>query len=98
MEFPVIHTNFWDGVIAVPVIVILTQCFEDIQIAYSLKIALIGGLITTLGDAISTYAASIAIEESIQDNISQSQDKKQLEDRFKKIEKQLEVIQKEMNT
>lgn len=28
MEFPVIHTNFWDGVIAVPVIVILTQCFK----------------------------------------------------------------------
>ncbi|MCT1577939.1 hypothetical protein M3E13_16525 [Oceanobacillus kimchii] len=76
---------------------IFDQSTEDIQFAYSLKIALIGGLITTLGDAISTYASSIAIEESIQDSISQSQDKKQLEDRFKKIEKQLEVIQNELN-
>lgn len=28
MDFPVIHTNFWDGVIAVPLIVILTQIFK----------------------------------------------------------------------
>ncbi|RQW74900.1 hypothetical protein EBB45_09740 [Lysinibacillus composti] len=28
MEFPDIHTNFWDGVIAVPLIVILTQIFK----------------------------------------------------------------------
>lgn len=28
VEFPVIHTNFWDGVIAVPLIVILTQLLK----------------------------------------------------------------------
>ncbi|RDW15044.1 hypothetical protein [Oceanobacillus chungangensis] len=28
MEFPIIHTNFWDAVIAVPAIVLLTQCFK----------------------------------------------------------------------
>jgi hypothetical protein len=28
MDFPTIHTNFWDGVIAVPAIVIVTQCFK----------------------------------------------------------------------
>lgn len=28
MGFPVIHTNFWDGVIAVPLIVIITQLFK----------------------------------------------------------------------
>ncbi|AUJ25242.1 hypothetical protein [Virgibacillus dokdonensis] len=28
MEFPVIHTNFWDGIIAVPLIVIITQIFK----------------------------------------------------------------------
>ncbi len=28
MEFPVIHTNIWDGVIAVPLIVLLTQFFK----------------------------------------------------------------------
>ena len=25
MEFPIIHTNFWDAVIAIPVIMIITQ-------------------------------------------------------------------------
>ncbi|WP_091495013.1 hypothetical protein [Amphibacillus marinus] len=28
MEFPIIHTNFWDAVIAVPSIVLITQCFK----------------------------------------------------------------------
>ncbi|AXI07996.1 hypothetical protein CV093_03015 [Oceanobacillus sp. 143] len=28
MEFPIIYTNFWDGVIAVPAVVLLTQCFK----------------------------------------------------------------------
>ncbi|WP_368652598.1 hypothetical protein AB4Y30_12660 [Ornithinibacillus sp. 4-3] len=28
MDFPTIHTNFWDGVIAVPVVVLLTQGFK----------------------------------------------------------------------
>ncbi|WP_066187392.1 MULTISPECIES: hypothetical protein [Gracilibacillus] len=28
MEFPTIHTNIWDGTIAVPVIIILTQCIK----------------------------------------------------------------------
>lgn len=46
---------------------------QEIQIAYSLRLALIGGLLTTLGDTISTYAASIAIEESIHDSILQNE-------------------------
>ena len=28
MDYPTIHTNFWDGVIAVPAVVLLTQCFK----------------------------------------------------------------------
>lgn len=28
MDFPTIHTNFWDGAIAVPVVVLLTQGFK----------------------------------------------------------------------
>ncbi|ASK60929.1 hypothetical protein CFK37_01230 [Virgibacillus phasianinus] len=28
MEFPVIQTNFWDGVIAVPLVVLITQLFK----------------------------------------------------------------------
>jgi len=30
MDFPTIHTNFWDAVIAVPVIVILTQVIKKL--------------------------------------------------------------------
>lgn len=32
MDFPVIHTNIWDGVIAVPLVVIITQCFKLLPI------------------------------------------------------------------
>lgn len=28
MEFPVVHTNFWDAIIAVPLIIVLTQLFK----------------------------------------------------------------------
>lgn len=28
MDFPTIHTNFWDAVIAVPVVLILTQLIK----------------------------------------------------------------------
>lgn len=33
---------------------------EDIEIARSLKLGLIAGLLTTVGDAIATYAAGVA--------------------------------------
>ncbi len=32
MEFPTIHTNIWDVTIAVPLIVILTQCLKLFRI------------------------------------------------------------------
>lgn len=32
MDFPVIHTNIWDGIIAVPLIVIITQLFKLLPI------------------------------------------------------------------
>lgn len=32
MDFPTIHTNFWDGVIAVPAVVLLTQCLKLLPI------------------------------------------------------------------
>ena len=28
MDFPTIHTNVWDGVLAVPAVVLLTQCLK----------------------------------------------------------------------
>ncbi|MBC5638688.1 hypothetical protein H8S33_18100 [Ornithinibacillus sp. BX22] len=32
MDFPTIHTNIWDGLLAVPAIVLLTQCFKLLPI------------------------------------------------------------------
>ncbi|MBA9025210.1 hypothetical protein [Peribacillus huizhouensis] len=48
MDFPTIHTNFWDGVIAVPVVIILTQLikiFFHIPKQYVPTIAVIIGLL-----------------------------------------------------
>lgn len=68
---------------------------QEIQIAYSLKLALIGGLLTTLGDTISTYAASIAIEESIHDSVIQNEKDQQLEKRLNDLEAKLKELQNE---
>jgi len=53
MEFPVIHTNILDGIIAVPVIIIITQCFKLFPIPkkYFPTIA------SVLGFAISIFAS-----------------------------------------
>lgn len=54
---------------------------------------LIGGFLATLGDAISTYAASLAIEEFIEDEIEQNTKEKQLEERLAEIERKLDAFQ-----
>lgn len=50
IDFPTIHTNIWDGVIAVPVIVLLTQCFKLFPIPhqYFPSIASILGFIISI--------------------------------------------------
>lgn len=50
MGFPDIHTNFWDAVIAVPLIVILTQCFKVFPIPrkYFPTIATVIGFIISI--------------------------------------------------
>ncbi|WP_193063505.1 hypothetical protein [Oceanobacillus oncorhynchi] len=63
---------------------------EEIQVACSLQLALIGGLLTTLGDTVS-----IAIEESILNNIAQVKKNQQLEKRLVEIENKLENLQME---
>ena len=48
MDFPTIHTNFWDAVIAVPSVMIITQMikmFLKVQKKFIPTIALIVGLI-----------------------------------------------------
>ena len=51
MDFPTIHTNFWDAVIAVPSVMIITQMikmFLKVQKKYIPTIALIIGLIISI--------------------------------------------------
>ncbi|MCT8975309.1 hypothetical protein N4T77_01730 [Clostridium sp. CX1] len=50
MNFPDIHTNFWDAVIAVPLIVLLTQIFKLFPIPrkYFPTIATIIGFIISI--------------------------------------------------
>ncbi|MFJ5763145.1 hypothetical protein ACIQAA_29325 [Neobacillus sp. NPDC093182] len=51
MDFPTIHTNFWDAVIAVPVVMILTQIikiFIHIPKKFIPTIALVFGLIFSI--------------------------------------------------
>ncbi|MEK3973671.1 hypothetical protein [Psychrobacillus sp. FSL K6-1267] len=51
MNFPLIHTNFWDAVIAIPVIIIITQIIKilfRVQAKNVPFIALILGLIISV--------------------------------------------------
>ena len=52
MEFPTIHTNFWDAVIAIPVIIILTQL---IKISLKPPAFLIPNIAVILGLLISIF-------------------------------------------
>ncbi|MFS0750593.1 hypothetical protein [Oceanobacillus sp. 1P07AA] len=49
-----------------------------------------------MGDAIATYAAGVAIEESIQANIVQNTKTKQQDERLNRIERNLELIQQQL--
>lgn len=51
MHFPIIHTNFWDAVIAVPLILILTQLikiFLHVPKKYIPTVALLLGLFVSV--------------------------------------------------
>ena len=52
MDFPTIHTNFWDAVIAVPVIMIITQIIKK---AFHLQKKSVPLVSTLLGYAISIF-------------------------------------------
>ncbi|MER2261486.1 MAG: hypothetical protein ABS934_05675 [Psychrobacillus sp.] len=51
MNFPIIHTNFWDAVIAIPVIIIVTQIIKilfRVQSKYVPLVALLLGLLISV--------------------------------------------------
>jgi hypothetical protein len=52
MDFPTIHTNFWDAVIAVPVVMIITQMIKK---AFKIQKKFVPLVATVLGYAISIF-------------------------------------------
>ncbi|NMD71194.1 hypothetical protein HHO41_12880 [Bacillus sp. DNRA2] len=52
--FPIIHTNFWDALIAVPTVIILTQIFKKI---FPIPKPLIPTLANVIGFIISIFFA-----------------------------------------
>lgn len=73
------------------------QYKQEDNIAMSLKLALLGGILTTIGDAIATFAAKVAIEETLQENVTQTEKSNDQEDRMKLLENQVELLQKRLD-
>ncbi|MFJ7666713.1 translation initiation factor 2 [Lysinibacillus sp. NPDC097195] len=64
------------------------------------KLAIIGGLITTLGDGLTTLAAILALEETQQSNSSNDNNNDNNDSNTKKLEaleKQVQYLTKELN-
>ncbi|WP_182201349.1 hypothetical protein [Paraliobacillus salinarum] len=53
-EFPIIHTNFWDAILAVPIVVILTQI---IKVWLHIKPVLVPTIANIIGLLISIFFA-----------------------------------------
>ncbi|MGE7664566.1 translation initiation factor 2 [Ureibacillus composti] len=60
------------------------------------KLAILGAFLATLGDAISTYAAVLALE-GIQRSKSNNNEKDNNDDRINELEKQIKYLTKEIN-
>lgn len=52
MDFPTIHTNFWDAVIAIPVIILLTQL---VKVLFKPRAFLVPNIAVILGLFISIF-------------------------------------------
>ena len=61
------------------------------------KLAVIGGIVTTLGDAIATMAAVLALEEAQAQSRNGNGNNGVSIDQFKELEKQVRYLTKEMN-
>ena len=62
------------------------------------KLAVIAGIVTTLGDALATMAAVLALEEAAQAQNSNGNGGNGVSmDQFKELEKQVRYLTKEMN-
>ncbi len=61
------------------------------------KLAILGAVIATIGDGISAIAAVMALEESILDDARQQQDQKELDQKFQKMQKQIDDLTNQLS-
>ena len=70
---------------------------NDFEEFTSDKLALLGSVINTIGDFISTIAAAMALEESILEDAQQQKDQKEQEQKFQKMQKQIDDLTNELS-
>ncbi|PGC92427.1 hypothetical protein [Bacillus toyonensis] len=69
---------------------------EEIKLADSLKFALLGGLFDILGDALGTYAAKLAIDEALKEQVEQQKTNKKQEEQIKLLQEQIKNLQNQI--
>ncbi|ERN53780.1 hypothetical protein M3689_15130 [Alkalihalophilus marmarensis] len=68
------------------------------NVSLSLRLGLIAGIITTIGDALAVYSARIAIDEEISSNFDNIKSQQEQDDRFTNLENQIEQLQKQLSS
>ena len=66
------------------------------NVSLSLRLGLIAGIITTIGDALAVYSARIAIDEEISSNFDNIKSQQEQDDRFTNLENQIEQLQQQL--
>ncbi|MDV2884784.1 hypothetical protein RYX45_06315 [Alkalihalophilus pseudofirmus] len=66
------------------------------NVSLSLRLGLIAGIITTIGDALAAYSARLAIDEEISSNFDNLKSQQEQDERFAKLESQMEQLQQQL--
>jgi hypothetical protein len=61
-------------------------------------LSLIGAILTTFGDTVSTASIAIGIDEELTDNQQDAQEKKEQEKKFREMQNQINSLQNEMKS
>lgn len=69
---------------------------EETQLAISLKLYLLSGILGTVADIIATYAAKFAIDEVMEEQAFEQQENAEQETRLKELERQVEALQRKL--
>lgn len=66
------------------------------EIADSLRFAFLGGVFSTIGEILETYAAKLAIDETIKDQNSSSKTDKKQDEKIMLLQKQIDELQQQI--